>query len=355
MIDNSHMAHAIALARRGLGNVWPNPSVGCVIVRDGRIVGRGWTQPGGRPHAEVRALEQAGPLASGATAYVSLEPCAHFGKTPPCSAAMVRAGLARVVSAATDPDPRVAGRGHAMLRDAGIDVTEGVMADEARALNRGFLKRIEQGLPMVTLKLATSLDGRIATSAGESRWITGAEARRAVHAMRLSHDAIMIGSGTALADDPELSVRDIGARHQPVRVVLDSRLRLDPAGRLGRSMRKGPVWMVHAASASQAARAGWIAAGAHLIQADGLRHALQTLAERGITRVFSEGGATVAASLLREGLVDELAIFSAGLVMGGDGVAAIGALGGTRLADAPRPTLTGQRIVGGDTLTRWSF
>ncbi|MCJ8139677.1 bifunctional diaminohydroxyphosphoribosylaminopyrimidine deaminase/5-amino-6-(5-phosphoribosylamino)uracil reductase RibD [Falsirhodobacter halotolerans] len=349
------MAHAIGLARRGLGNVWPNPAVGCVIVREGRIVGRGWTQPGGRPHAEVRALEQAGPLAEGATAYVSLEPCAHFGKTPPCSAAIVRAGVSHVVSAAIDPDPRVAGRGHAMLRAAGITVTEHVMADQARALNKGFLKRIGQGLPMVTLKLATSLDGRIATAAGESRWITGAEARRAVHAIRLSHDAVMIGSGTALADDPELSVRDIGARHQPVRVVLDSTLRLDPGGRLGRSVRKGPVWMVHGDAAPQPARDAWIAAGAHLIQASGLRAALRALADRGITRVFSEGGATVAAALLREGLVDDLAMFTAGAVLGGDAVPAIAPLGWAHLADAPRPTLMDQRVIGGDTLTRWSF
>ncbi|MBL9052486.1 MAG: bifunctional diaminohydroxyphosphoribosylaminopyrimidine deaminase/5-amino-6-(5-phosphoribosylamino)uracil reductase RibD, partial [Tabrizicola sp.] len=172
------MAHALRLAARGLGNTWPNPAVGCVLVRDGLIVGRGWTQPGGRPHAEVRALEQAGTAAQGATAYVTLEPCAHHGHTPPCAEALIAARVARVVTALTDPDPRVSGKGHALLRAAGIAVTEGVMTPEATALNAGFLKRVTQGLPFVTLKLAASLDGRTATATGESRWITGPEARR---------------------------------------------------------------------------------------------------------------------------------------------------------------------------------
>ena len=166
----------LRLAARGLGNVWPNPAVGCVIVKDGIIVGRGWTQPGGRPHAEVRALEQAGPQAQGATAYVTLEPCAHHGQTPPCAQALIAAKVARVVTALTDPDPRVSGKGHAMLRAAGIAVTEGILTPEATHLNAGFLKRVTRGLPFVTLKLAASLDGRTATQTGESRWITGPEA-----------------------------------------------------------------------------------------------------------------------------------------------------------------------------------
>ena len=218
--DLRHMDHALRLAQRGLGNVWPNPAVGCVIVAAGRVVGRGWTQPGGRPHAERMALDAAGAAARGATAYVTLEPCAHHGRAPPCSDALVAAGVARVVSALTDPDPRVAGRGHARLREAGIEVVEGVRAGPAAELQRGFLSRVTQGRPMVTLKLATSFDGRIATASGESRWITGEAARRHVHLLRLTHDAVMVGAGTARADLPALNVRGFGPVRQPVRVVM---------------------------------------------------------------------------------------------------------------------------------------
>ncbi|WP_045389480.1 bifunctional diaminohydroxyphosphoribosylaminopyrimidine deaminase/5-amino-6-(5-phosphoribosylamino)uracil reductase RibD [Falsirhodobacter sp. alg1] len=351
------MAHALRLARRGLGNVWPNPAVGAVILRDGRIVGRGWTQPGGRPHAEVRALTQAGDLAAGATVYVSLEPCAHHGKTPPCSEALIRSGVARVVTAATDPDPRVAGRGHMMLRNAGIEVTEGIMQTEASRLNAGFFKRINQGLPLVTLKLATSVDGRIATASGESRWITGPESRRVVHAMRMSHDAVLVGSGTALADNPDLTVRGFGAVPQPVRVVVDSTLRHSADSRLGRSARKGPVWLVHSSNAPQAARTAWIEAGAHLIdlgEAVQLRGALAALADRGITRVLCEGGGTIAAALLREDLVDDLATFTAGVLIGGDATPALSAMGVVHLADAPHFRLESQRRIGSDTLTIWA-
>ena len=199
MEDILHMRAALALARRGLGTTWPNPAVGCVIVRDGRVVGRGWTQPGGRPHAETEALRRAGEAARGATAYVTLEPCSHWGRTPPCCNALAAAGVARVVVAMRDPDPRVDGRGFAMLREAGIAVEEGLLEAEAQAINAGFSRRIREGLPLVTLKLATTLDGRIATAKGESRWITGPAARREAHAMRARHDAILVGSGTVLA------------------------------------------------------------------------------------------------------------------------------------------------------------
>ncbi|TKA96810.1 bifunctional diaminohydroxyphosphoribosylaminopyrimidine deaminase/5-amino-6-(5-phosphoribosylamino)uracil reductase RibD, partial [Cereibacter changlensis] len=248
------MALALSLGARGLGRTWPNPAVGCVIVKGARIVGRGWTQPGGRPHAEVMALRQAGDAARGAVAYVSLEPCAHHGKTPPCAEALIAAGVSRVVTALEDPDPRVAGRGHAMLRAVGIDVTEGVMGAEAAEANAGFLKRVTRGLPLVTLKLATTLDGRIATASGESRWITGPAARRAVHALRMSHDAVMVGVGTALADDPDLTVRDMGAGHQPVRILIDSRLRHSAESRLGRTAGQHPVWICHGPGAPTAAR-----------------------------------------------------------------------------------------------------
>ncbi|MGY4803023.1 bifunctional diaminohydroxyphosphoribosylaminopyrimidine deaminase/5-amino-6-(5-phosphoribosylamino)uracil reductase RibD, partial [Teichococcus aerofrigidensis] len=218
--DVAQMRAALALAARGLGNTWPNPAVGCVIVKEGVVVGRGWTAPGGRPHAETEALRRAGAAARGATAYVTLEPCCHWGRTPPCADALIAAGVARVVVAMQDPDPRVDGAGLRRLREAGIAVASGMLEAEARALNAGFLKRLASGLPLLTLKLATTLDGRIATRAGESQWITGPAARRAAHALRGRHDAVLVGSGTALADDPDLTCRLPGFAPVPtVRVV----------------------------------------------------------------------------------------------------------------------------------------
>jgi len=266
--DRRFMRLALALGERGLGRSWPNPAVGCVIVKDGRILGRGWTRPGGRPHAETVALAQAGAAARGATAYVTLEPCAHHGRTPPCAAALAAAGLARVVTALADPDPRVDGGGHAMLRAAGIVVETGLMAESAATHHRGFLARVTAGRPMLTLKLATSLDGRIATATGESRWITGPASRRMVHALRARHDAVMVGSATARADDPSLTVRGLGIAHQPVRIVADSRLSTPPGGALGRTAREVPVWMLHGPDAPPAARAAWEATGARLLRTD---------------------------------------------------------------------------------------
>jgi len=355
------MARALRLAARGLGNTWPNPAVGCVIVKDGLIAGRGWTQPGGRPHAEVRALEQAGDAARGATAYVTLEPCAHHGQTPPCAEALIAAKVARVVTALTDPDPRVSGKGHAMLRAAGIEVTEGVLTPEATRLNAGFLKRVTQGLPFVTLKLAASLDGRTATATGESRWITGPEARRKVHALRLSHDAVMVGSGTALADDPDLTVRDLGATHQPVRILLDRMLKHSPASRLGRTAKDYPVWLLHGPHAPKDARKAWATIGATLIELPetsgqlDLTAALQTLAAKGLTRILSEGGSTLAAALIKARLVDDLALFSGGLLLGAEGHPALGPLALTALGDAPRPRLQETHTLGPDTYSLWSL
>ncbi|WP_323036962.1 bifunctional diaminohydroxyphosphoribosylaminopyrimidine deaminase/5-amino-6-(5-phosphoribosylamino)uracil reductase RibD [Pararhodobacter sp.] len=333
-LDRRYMKSAIGLAARGLGTVWPNPAVGCVIVRDGIVQGRGWTQPGGRPHGEVQALAQAGERARGATAYVSLEPCAHHGKTPPCAEALIAAGVARVVSAMTDPDPRVAGRGHAMLRAAGVRVTEAVEGDAALLANAGFVSRVTRGRPMVTLKLALTLDARIATATGQSRWITGPEARRMVHLMRAQHDAVLVGAGTARADDPDLRVRDLGELPQPVRIVADSRLTLSPDNRLGRSLGAAPVWLVHGPDAPEAARQAWAARGARLIacklDAQGqldLPDVLQTLGAAGLTRVLCEGGGGLSASLVRDDLVDDLAIFSAGHLFGADGTAGLAALG----------------------------
>ncbi|MDR5654601.1 bifunctional diaminohydroxyphosphoribosylaminopyrimidine deaminase/5-amino-6-(5-phosphoribosylamino)uracil reductase RibD [Ruixingdingia sedimenti] len=359
--DARHMRHALALAARGLGRVWPNPAVGCVIVAGGRIVGRGWTQPGGRPHAEPGALAQAGAAARGATAYVSLEPCAHHGKTPPCAAALAAAGVARVVTALEDPDPRVAGGGHAMLRAAGVEVATGVMTAEAARLNRGFLSRITRGRPMVTLKLATSFDGRIATGAGESRWITGAEARARVHLMRATHDAVLVGGGTARADDPELTVRGLGIAHRPVRVIAAATLDLPRGGRLAASAGQAPLWLVHGPDAPAAARAYWQGLGARLVEvaAPGGRidpgAMLAQLGAAGLTRVFCEGGGQLAAALLDSGLVDELVGFTAGLMLGADGRPAIGALAPRALAAMPRFRLIETLPVGGDVLHRWEL
>lgn len=332
--DRRFMRLALALGARGLGAVWPNPAVGCVLVQGGVIVGRGWTQPGGRPHAEVMALRQAGDRARGATAYVTLEPCAHHGKTPPCAEALVAAGVARVVSALTDPDPRVAGGGHAILRAAGIAVTEGVEAEAARQANAGFLSKVVRARPMVTLKLALTLDARIATATGESRWITGAQARRRVHLMRATHDAVMVGAGTARADDPDLRVRDLGIDRQPVRIVVDSRLGLPLDSRLGRSLDRAPLWLLHGAAAPAAARRDWAARGAGLILCAGdaagridMADALAQLAARGLTRVLCEGGGGLAASLVAGGLADELAVFSAGHLFGADGTPGLAAMG----------------------------
>lgn len=322
------MDHALRLARRGLGNVWPNPTVGCVIVAAGLVVGRGWTQPGGRPHAERMALDAAGEAARGATAYVTLEPCAHHGRAPPCADALVAAGVARVVSALTDPDPRVAGRGHARLREAGIEVVEGVRSAPAAELQRGFLSRVTLGRPMVTLKLATSFDGRIATAAGESRWITGEAARRHVHLLRLAHDAVMVGAGTARADLPALNVRGFGPVRQPVRVVIANAPvpALPPEG-----PDHGPLWVLPGP----------------------VDEALAELGRRGLTRVFCEGGGQLAAALLAAGLVDELVGYTAGMVLGGDGRAAVAPLALGALAEAPRFRLAETRALGGDVFHRW--
>lgn len=358
--DRRFMALALALGARGLGRVWPNPAVGCVIVApDGRVVGRGWTQPGGRPHAEVMALRQAQGAARGATAYVSLEPCAHWGRTPPCANALVEAGLARVVSALEDPDPRVAGGGHRILREAGIEVATGLMAVEAEAMQQGFLSRIRRGRPILTLKLAASLDGRIATAQGESRWITGPEARHLTHAMRARHDAILVGAGTVRADDPMLNVRGQGAGRDPLRIVLSAALDL-PLGRLAASARDIPVWLVHGPAAPQVARARWLAAGARLIElpldaAGQLPPAavMQALGAEGLTRVFCEGGGLLAAAFLAADQVDEAVVFTAGLALGAAGRAALGPLPEGPLAAMPRFALIEERAVGGDVMHRW--
>ncbi len=355
------MRSALALARRGLGNTWPNPSVGCVVVKDGRVVGRAVTAPGGRPHAEPAALDAAGAMAPGSTVYVTLEPCCHWGRTPPCTDALIAAGVARVVIATRDPDPRVDGAGIAKLRAAGVVVDEGVLRTEADDVVAGFRSKLHHGRPLVTLKLASTLDGRIATRSGESRWITGEPARRAAHALRGRHDAVMVGVGTVLADDPELTCRLPGYRPNPVvRVVADSHLRTPLTATLAVTAAKVPTWMLIREGTDRDRRRAFAELGATLIAVAGAATgvdpvaALGALGNAGLTQILVEGGAQLAASLLRADLVDRIAWFHAPAVMGGDAWPAVQAFGIERLDAMPRFTRLGEIALGDDMLTEFA-
>lgn len=338
------MRAALALARRGLGTVWPNPTVGCVLVRGGEVVGRGWTRPGGRPHGETEALERAGAAARGATAYVSLEPCCHWGKTPPCTEALFAGGVSRVLVPIEDPDPRVSGQGIARMREAGITVEVGLEAAAAEEINAGFFLRVREGRPLVTLKLAATLDGRIATAHGESQWITGPAARERGHLLRATHDAVMVGSNTVLKDDPLLTCRLPGlGERSPVRVVVDSRLRAPLTARLVAAARRVPTWFIVREGVDALRRDAFASAGVDLIEVPptetgelDLALAFRRLGERGLTRVLVEGGAALAATLLRAGLVDRLAWFHAPILLGADALAAIAGMGVATLAEASR-------------------
>jgi diaminohydroxyphosphoribosylaminopyrimidine deaminase/5-amino-6-(5-phosphoribosylamino)uracil reductase len=350
------MAMALSLGRRGMGRVWPNPAVGCVIVKDGLVVGRGWTADGGRPHAEPQALAQAGSLAQGATVYVTLEPCSHEGKTPPCAKALIAAKVSRVVVAIGDPDPRVSGRGIAMLEAAGIEVSQGVLADEAASDHAGFLLRLTRQRPFVTLKLAGTLDGRIATATGESKWITSPAARRAVHMMRARHDAVVVGAGTVRADDPALTVRGLGMKRQPVRVIVSRAAKISADKVLAKTARDVPVWLCHGKDADVTE---WTAAGAKSLpcqtsagQVDPVA-LMSALATEGITRVFCEGGGMLAASLLHADLVDRLVVFSAGVAIGAEGTPMLAGMEIDQLASAPRFALEQAQPVGDDICHSW--
>jgi diaminohydroxyphosphoribosylaminopyrimidine deaminase/5-amino-6-(5-phosphoribosylamino)uracil reductase len=342
--DERYMRIALGLAARGLGNTWPNPAVGCVIVHDGRIVGRGWTKVGGRPHAETEALQQAGAAAHGATAYVTLEPCSHHGHTPPCAEALIEAGIARCVVALEDPDPRVAGKGLALLREAGIKVDDGCLANAAAELNAGFLLSREQSRPLVSLKLAVSLDGRIGTHTGDSKWITNPESRRRTHLLRAQHDAIMVGSNTALQDDPELTCRLPGLPlRPPVRIILDGRLRLSLTSRVVATARDVPTWVVTRSDADPTRRDAFRDCGVEVIGVEpdqagfpDLVQAFAALSERGLTRILVEGGGKLAASLIRADLVDRMIWFRSPSVIGGDGLSAVAGFGVDTVAEAPR-------------------
>jgi diaminohydroxyphosphoribosylaminopyrimidine deaminase/5-amino-6-(5-phosphoribosylamino)uracil reductase len=354
--DARFMALALSLGRRGLGRTWPNPAVGAVIVKDGLIVGRGWTQPGGRPHAEVEALRRAGAAARGATLYVTLEPCSHHGKSPPCADAIIAAGVRRVVSALEDPNPKVAGAGHARLRSAGIAVDVGIGAAQARHDHAGHIRRMHDGRPHVMLKLAISADGKAGAAGRRPLAITGERVRDRVHLLRAQSDAIMIGIGTALADDPTLTCRLPGmAGYSPVRVVLDSALRLPLSSRLVRTAREVPVWVVTGTQGPRVVQEALEAEGVEIRRAPGegecldLSAALRLLAERGMTRLMVEGGPTLAAAFLAADLVDEVVLFQSPKAVGADGIDALSGLPLTALTQSPHLVSVRSEAVGADT------
>ena len=353
------MRLALAQARRASGRTFPNPPVGAVVFRGDRVLGRGYTRPVGGPHAEVVAIEEAlrrhgAKAVRGSAMAVTLEPCCHVGRTAPCTESVARAGLRRVFVGHRDPHRAVAGRGVRKLRAAGIDVHVGVLEAECRAQHRGFLSVCQRGRPFVMLKLASSLDGRIATASGESRWITGAESRAAVHRLRARVDGIVVGSETALADDPELSARR-GRRilHRPVRVLVDSRLRVPLDARLYRG-EPGRTWVLCSPQAPVSRRRAVAARGARVLEVPSrkahldLRRAVAALGRAGLTEILVEGGGELAAALLRNALVDEVHWFVAARLLGGDGRPALGALGTSALARTPRLQGVRVRRIGDD-------
>ena len=351
--DREWMQRALALAQRGWGRVAPNPLVGCVIVRDGALVGEGWHTEYGRPHAEVEALRAAGEAARGATAYVTLEPCSHFGKTPPCTLALTEAGVRRVVFAAADPNPKAAG-GAEVLREAGIEVVGGVEEQAARDGNFVFFHMhspLGKQRPYVALKLALTLDARVADRDGRSVWITGDEARAQVHRLRAGFDAVAVGIGTALADDPLLTVRGpTEPRVPPTRIVFDHALRLPVESKLVQSAAEVPVWVVASAAASTERRDALESRGVHVIEAETTQDGLWRLAEAGVRSVLVEGGGGLASALLKAGVVDRLCIFYAPLLLGPEGLPAFGGVASPPISDAARWRRLGTEAFGPDTL-----
>ncbi len=348
------MRRALALAARGLGRTHPNPAVGALVVRRGRVVGAGFHRRAGAPHAEVIALARASGRARGATLYVTLEPCVHHGRTPPCIDSVLAAGVLRVVVGMADPDPRVRGRGIRRLRAGGVRVTTGICGAECRRLLRGYVMRTVRGRPFVVLKLAASLDGRIATATHASRWITGPGARRHAHALRDRLDAVMVGAGTVRVDDPRLTCR-LPEGRDPIRIVVDGRLRMSPRARVLRVRSAAPTWVVTAADAPRVREAVLRAAGAEVIRLPGhgrvrLAAALSELGRRGVTSVLLEGGATLAAAALRGRLVDSVVLFLAPMIIGGDGLPLVGSLGVRSLSQAPRLGRLRVESVGADLL-----
>jgi diaminohydroxyphosphoribosylaminopyrimidine deaminase/5-amino-6-(5-phosphoribosylamino)uracil reductase len=357
--DQRFMQLALTLGRRGLGRTWPNPAVGAVVVKDDVIVGRGWTEPGGRPHAEVVALARAGPAARGATLYVTLEPCSHFGKSPPCADAIIAAGIARVVAAVEDPNPEVAGKGHAKLRAAGIAVDVGRCAAAAARDHAGHFRRMREHRPHVVLKLAVSADEKIAAAGGKPIAITGEAARRRVHLLRAQSDAILVGIGTVLADDPLLTCRLPGMeKRSPVRVVLDNGLRIPGDSRLVHTARETPLWVMASELAEAPAAAKLGAAGAQVFRLaprdkpglDPLA-VLHMLSDKGITRLMVEGGSRVASSFVAAGLVEEVWLLRGPDAVGAEGIAALDALPLTAITQSPAFRVRASETLDKDALT----
>jgi diaminohydroxyphosphoribosylaminopyrimidine deaminase/5-amino-6-(5-phosphoribosylamino)uracil reductase len=356
--DRRFMQLALTLGRRGLGRTSPNPAVGAVVVKDGVIVGRGWTQPGGRPHAEPEALQRAGPAARGATLYVTLEPCSHFGKSPPCADAIIAAGIARVVASIEDPNPEVAGQGFAKLRAAGIAVDVGLGAAEATRDHAGHIRRIRDKRPHVVLKLAVSADDKIAAHGHRPLAITGDVAKTRVHLLRAQSDAILVGIGTVLADDPLLTCRLPGMEaRSPVRVVLDQALRIPGGSRLLHSARQTPLWVMTSETSEAAAAARLGAAGAQVIRVPvtpaglDLAAVLRALSGRGITRLMVEGGARVASSLVAAGLIDEIWLLRGPATVGADGVSALGATPLSAVTQSAAYRVRASEVLGKDVVT----
>ena len=353
--DTYFMEMALALGRRGMGRTWPNPAVGAVVVKDGLIFGRGWTQPGGRPHAETEALARAGNSARSATLYVSLEPCSHQGKTPPCTDAIAASGIARVVSAMVDPNPLVAGAGHWRLAQQGIVVEVGIGAEEAARVHAGHIRRMKDGRPHVLLKLAVSADEKVGLAGRRPATITGSRTRNRVHLMRAMHDAVLTGVGTILADDPLLTCR-LPGMHSSVRIVLDTTLRLPPTCRLAASAAQVPLWVLAGAGAAVERAQGLEAKGILVLRvndADGrldLGAALKLLSERGITRVMVEAGPILATALQRADLVDEVALFRSPTAIGAEGLDALDGVALSALTQSPRFKAVVVEEVGTDML-----
>ena len=363
LIDEHFMRVAIQLARRGQGSVAPNPSVGCVIVKDDKILGRGWTQSGGRPHAETEAIRRAEKLSVGATAYVTLEPCAHQGETRSCAQALLDAGISRVVMGVRDPDPRVDGRGVKLLSEAGVIVTEGICSKEAEEVAAGFFSRIRLGRPLVTVKVATSLDGKIATASGQSKWITGSLSRAIGHGLRARYDAVLVGGHTAYTDNPSLTCRLPGLEQRsPIRIVMDGQDELPKTHVLLSSGREVPTWIMMPRGLRQDRQKRYREQGAEIIEIDvdpenkiNLELALSVLGRRGITRLMVEGGGKIISRLLQRRLVDRLVWFRSPRIIGADGVSVPAALGTRTLDEALNLVKLSDRSAGDDMIETYGL
>ena len=360
-IDKKWMSVALSLAKRTKGATWPNPNVGCVIVKDDNLIGRGWTAPTGRPHAETQALKSAGAASANSTAYVTLEPCAHTGKTKPCTSSLIRANVARVVIATRDPDPRVSGQGLKLLKNAGISITEGILKDEACYEHFGFFNRILNGKPKITLKLATSLDGKIATKNNESKWITGERSRKLTHLYRMQSDAVMIGSRTAIMDDPSLNVRHITSKQQPAKIIIDTTLKTPLTSKIFQSANEFKTIICCGHNVDQSLVSIWINQGSKIIKCKtnmdskiDLIDAMKHLGTIGINNIFCEGGASLATSLLKADLIDEFISMTSGLLIGANGRSVVGSFDNLSISKLPILKLRESYKYGQDVVSIWS-